>query len=443
MRDSTIVIRPRKLADGRTSYVVDAGRVDGKRHRRQFKVKSEAEKHRIELREAKRSKGGLAFALDPKQIIDAKAAFDLLSPHGISLLKAAEEYIRIVNPAGGRRTVQEVINELLASKAASGKSERYLKDLRLKYKKFAAKFGELNIAEIHTADLDKWLASLSDLKSNTRFNYRRDLKTLFSFAHKRTYCAANAVEATDKPKVVIAEPQVLDLYQAMDLLWATWCYRKRFNLVPYVTLGLFAGIRSAELAKLKWGDIDLRRKLVTVRAATAKSGKRRQVELSPNLVRWLERSNGNSNDEIQIVSGGWEKHLAEVITLAGLRPWNRNTMRKSFGSYHLALHGDAGKTSTQMGHTRNDVSIFENHYKNLVTPDHVTSFWTLVPPPKKSNEKWAWEKPFECKLPGSVFLPGRFENRPTLKNDEKRFEEIAKKAAEAAVGRFVASKQTD
>lgn len=405
MRDATIKVTERALQNGEIAYVVDAGKLNGKRHRKQFKTQADALKYRTSLRDAKRRNGHLALLLDPKQLVDAKDALDLLAPFGISLVHAAKEYIRIAKPAGGRHTVQEVINELLTAKTASGRSTRYLKDLRLKYAAFASDFGPRNIAELRTPELDNWLAARGELTAITRSNYRRELRTLFSFAFKRGYCPTNPVLATEQPKVILPEPKALSFPEVYDLLWSAWCYRWKGNLLGYLTLGLFAGVRSAEIERMNWGHIDFKNGVVTVPAAHAKSSKRRQVEMSPNLRLWLKCCAPASTENPAlhpIVTGNWRKLLQNIATELEMTPWPRNALRKSFASYHFAFHRDAGYTSSEMGHTRQDVSVFEQHYKNLVDPEHVQLFWTFAPPPPGRDEYDLWHDIYTCELPHSA-----------------------------------------
>jgi integrase len=50
-----------------------------------------------------------------------------------------------------------------------------------------------------------------------------------------------------------------------------------------ILLGLYTGLRvNSETLTLRWADVDLRRSLVTVQAAYAKSGKTRTVPLTPS-----------------------------------------------------------------------------------------------------------------------------------------------------------------
>ena len=72
-----------------------------------------------------------------------------------------------------------------------------------------------------------------------------------------------------------------------------------------------------------------------------------------------------------------KERLAELRIVAGIKEWPHNALRHSFGSYHLALHGDATKTANQMGHKSTDV--VHNHYKALVMKSEAEKFWALRP----------------------------------------------------------------
>ena len=58
-------------------------------------------------------------------------------------------------------------------------------------------------------------------------------------------------------------------------------------LIPYVALGIFAGIRPKELARLTWRDIDLGLGLVTIASKVSKKRERRHIDMSDNLKDWL------------------------------------------------------------------------------------------------------------------------------------------------------------
>ncbi len=70
---------------------------------------------------------------------------------------------------------------------------------------------------------------------------------------------------------------------------------------------------------------------------------------------------------------------------AELESWPHNGLRHSFGSYHLAYHGDAVKTAQQMGHRSSDV--VHNHYKALVLKKEAERFWNLKPKTQEEGKK--------------------------------------------------------
>ena len=59
------------------------------------------------------------------------------------------------------------------------------------------------------------------------------------------------------------------------------------DLVPVLAIGAFAGLRTSELLRLEWNEVDLERGLIEVKADKAKSARRRLVKIEPNLRAWL------------------------------------------------------------------------------------------------------------------------------------------------------------
>ena len=57
------------------------------------------------------------------------------------------------------------------------------------------------------------------------------------------------------------------------------------GLVPYLALGVFAGIRPDEIMRLDWAEVG--KTGVEIQAAKAKTRKRRIVSVSNNLRAWL------------------------------------------------------------------------------------------------------------------------------------------------------------
>src|SRR5271166_5439681 len=60
------------------------------------------------------------------------------------------------------------------------------------------------------------------------------------------------------------------------------------EVIPFLTLSFFAGIRRATLERLDWSDVRFEEKRVIVPAHKGKNQKRYQVNLSENAVEWLK-----------------------------------------------------------------------------------------------------------------------------------------------------------
>ena len=54
-----------------------------------------------------------------------------------------------------------------------------------------------------------------------------------------------------------------------------------------LAIGAFAGLRDAEIKRLDWSEIDLRRGFIEVTANKAKTARRRIIRIQPNLAQWL------------------------------------------------------------------------------------------------------------------------------------------------------------
>ena len=59
------------------------------------------------------------------------------------------------------------------------------------------------------------------------------------------------------------------------------------ELVPYLALGAFAGLRRAELMRLDWKNLDFSMNHIRIAGNIAKTGSKRLIPMAPNLREWL------------------------------------------------------------------------------------------------------------------------------------------------------------
>lgn len=187
---------------------------------------------------------------------------------------------------------------------------------------------------------------------------------------------------------------VLSPAEARELLLA--CVRVAPSLLPYVAIGLLAGLRTAELRRLRWDQVQTERGFIEVRASVSKTRSRRLVDIQPALAFILERV---PRGEGLVMPPNVERLLDRTKKAAGYlgavhwwpkaregaRPWPKNALRDSFSSYHLALFRNAAETAVQDGHSE---AVLYKHYRELVTPEAAAEFWQMWLEPGEGWEEW-------------------------------------------------------
>jgi len=346
---------------------------DGKmvriRPRRTFRHYEEAETFASLKRIERKNRGTAGVSMDEKLRGDALEARRILEPYKVTILDAARDYVRRMELVTRSETVKVAINEMLAAKKADNLRPRYLGDLRVRLARFNESFGERKLADITAAEIDIWLRQLA-LAPLTRNTFRLRISTLFEYARARGWIASNPVTAVRKVRLSAeSRPGILEPESVARLLEAA-----DETTLPYWSIGIFAGLRSAELERLKWEDIHFKEKLIEVPALSSKTASRRFVSIRPNLAKWLEPYRDRHG---LICPPGLRKRLEADRAAAGIAEWPVNAARHSYASYYLAAFKDPKKLSLELGHARPD-TLFR-HYRELVKPSKARRFWRIVP----------------------------------------------------------------
>ncbi|HEY3899567.1 MAG TPA: tyrosine-type recombinase/integrase [Chthoniobacter sp.] len=365
--------RIRRYKHPRLKYVVRS-KLNEKWERRFFATKGEAQTY-VQQKTTELLNQGREGAQFPSWLrVMAQHGQELLQPYGKTISDAVNFYIKHLEAAQRSKVLSDAVSELIENRKSSGASRRYCNDLRLRLGRFCKDFEGRIATEITTADVDSWLAGL-EVAPVTRNTFRRDLRTLFSFCLSRNYCTSNPVSNVRKAKEIDGEVGILSVSQAARLLEAA-CD----DIVPYLALGAFAGLRPAELQRVSWDEIDFDSKLIEVKAKKSKTARRRFVKIRPNLERWILPHRKVTG---QICPQNLRKLELDTRERAGLREWPPNALRHSFASYHLAQFNNAAELALEMGHT-NQQMIFD-HYRQLVKPNDADRYWSIVP--SKASKK--------------------------------------------------------
>ena len=318
--------------------------------------------------------------------MDAHNAYERLSELKVSLVECVDFYLKHAEPVTGSTTMSELIVGYLED-ARKGKGtrngrplrNRSLQDLKNRLEKFAVTFGSKSPGEVSSLDIESWL-DRDEWTLQTKRNYYRTLNTLFGYACRKGLCPRNPMAGLSEPKPEEKAPEILTVAQCEKLLATALETDGELGMLGYVVLGLYCGIRSAELKQLEWSNVDLEAGLVTVSPAIAKARSIRNTTIPENAFEWLMQC---GNRKGPIVPSGFRKRFDQVRAAAGIEEWPVNAMRHSAGSYHYAMHEDAAKTAAFLGHAQDGVLF--RHYRALTRKKDAEQFYSLLPENQKQE----------------------------------------------------------
>jgi len=361
--------------NGRPFFCVIWPKIGNGRNRRFFKDPREAESFLQSKRVEQENYGTAGTSFNERQRTEYLECSEALKTFNATIRDAVNFYLPHLHATKRTCTAAELVDELLKVKEADGASERYLSDLRSRLGQFSESFDGKPVAEFTSAEVDEWLRSLSDsesgkrLAATTRNNFRRVLIVAFNFARERGYSAGNPAEKSAKAKVIEGTIGILTAEETARLLESA-----SSELLPYVAIGAFAGLRRAELERLDWREIDLQAGLIEVTAKKAKSARRRFVRIQPNLAKWLQPYAQHSGN---VTPPKYRELLDTTRAAAKINDWPHNALRHSFASYHLACFNDAAALALELGHTNSNL-VFQ-HYRQLVKPKQAERYWKIAP----------------------------------------------------------------
>ena len=172
-------------------------------------------------------------------------------------------------------------------------------------------FPERRLSEITTAEIETCLAE-KDWSARTRINYLTKISQLYNYALRHEWVSVNLATRIERPTAEDKEPGIFTINQAENLLK----HAGEHGLLPYISIGLLAGLRSAELMRLDWLAVNLQEKAIVVGAAVAKKRSRRVVEVCDALEAWLQLCVQETGPIVPAAE--FRAHMKALKTAAGL-----------------------------------------------------------------------------------------------------------------------------
>ncbi len=391
---------------GRDSFTVSY-HAAGKRNLKMFASFDEA------LADAKSKANALARGeLDALHLraVDARAyvnAVALLDPIGVPLELAIKDYVEAWKVLGGKASLLEAakefvrrhmhdlpdkllpdaVDDMLAIKEKDGTSDAYQKVLKVYLKQLKEKF-HCQLRAVTTGQLSDYFRDM-DVSPRSKNNARATVGAFFTFCKERGWLARDH-EGVSMVQKFKERPTDITIYSPWEV--AQFLRFARTELVPFVAIGAFAGLRTAEIGRLDWTEVHLKERFIEIKASKAKTASRRLVPISDNLAKWLKphvQEHGRvlpfDNIPKQI---GWlvedtNDGLKEAAKESGKDPekarqvkWKKNALRHSFISYRVAETQDVAQVALEAG---NSPQIIFEHYRELVRLKDAKAWFGITP----------------------------------------------------------------
>ena len=278
--------------------------------------------------------------------------------------------------------MQALYDDYLKAKRKAGRRPTTLSDIRNRVGKFAKDHGKQGVHEVTPGELERWIDALG-VSGVSRANYIRAIKSFFKFAVRRGLIDSSPAVALEKPTIDEKMPEFLPPKDVARILHEAESVDERTAV--RLAVQFFAGLRTAEVAGLKWQDLDLEEEIIRVRPEVAKKHRSRNVDIEPILLKWLVRYRKPSGPVGPPNESTYNRKRKKILDKVKLSKWPpNNAARHSYATYHLALHEDAAKTAHQLGHK--DIGVLYNHYRGLAKKKDARKFWKIGPKGEESTE---------------------------------------------------------
>jgi integrase len=273
--------------------------------------------------------------------------------------------------------VRQVADELIELKTRRNASERYLQDLKYQLAKLSEKFS-VNVDTVTTRDLQSWFDGMKAAPRSVR-NVRSVASSFFKFAEARGYIAKGENPATATERIKTKTADAIEIYTPDEL--ARLLAAAPDTLKPVLAIQAFAGFRTAELMRLDWQNVKLKRGHIEISADNAKTASRRIVPILPNLAAWL---NDSANKTGKVFPQGNDRYhelqrevakRTETEKLAAVK-LKHNALRHSFISYRVADIQNVAQVALEAG---NSPAMIFGHYRELVTADDAKTWFAIAP----------------------------------------------------------------
>ena len=285
-------------------------------------------------------------------------------------VKLAKNRIGIIDK---NKDLKKFVEEYLSYSASNKAKSTFKRDKVILNKSFLPNIQVNNLSKVSPQILEQY--KIERLKSVKDMTVNRELitiKAMFTKAVEWQYLDENPATRVKLFKVRKDErPRFLSKEEIQRLL--DTCSE---GLYPFVYTALNTGLRSSELVYLRWKDVNLENRKITVYSRDdwqTKSGKSRNIDINDNLLIFFKKYKHQGSEYVFCTKDGrplvnnLNRRFKNAVKRAELERVSIHTLRHTFAS-HLVMAGvPLATVSTLLGHSDIKTTMIYAH----LSPDHL------------------------------------------------------------------------
>lgn len=278
----------------------------------------------------------------------------------------------------------DAVTQFLAAKKIEGVSKASLAHQTPILSHFMSGIGpNVKAAFVTLSDINEYLESLEAFATATKRSYQKTIKSFFTWLKNTRKITEHPMDGLKLPKPKSSEllkKPVLSVDQCRALFTANLTAPLGKELLGRLALEAFCGMRNSTASRITADAFDFSTKNITVKADIDKLQSYQYVDnAEANVWSWIKWSNPNT---WIMTPRMYANHKARAFDRANIAH-PHNVLRRSASTYHIALHGDAGKTIALLTHVGSSAATLFKHYRAAgVGKEQGTAWFSILPPNK-------------------------------------------------------------
>jgi len=317
-------------------------------------------------------------------------------------LDVVANFYRLHHPLTEKTKIGPLVEKFLSEWGAGNASKRHLSDLKSRLGRFVEKFGERYPDTFNRDEIIDFVCQTSKVP-RTRKNYKTAVVNFFNWMVEEKLVSSNPAAGIPQRKLG-AIPRNEIVFLKLDKVEHYLRTIERYDpeLVAHEIIQLIAGVRADdEMANFKAKDVMPQTKSVNV--LEGKTGADTINMLEPNFWKWWEvygpkeglvrpPNYGPRWDRVRVLAQIQSRAVADELAALPIKPmlkrpeakkalvkWPWNARRRTFCTYHVAMHQSADRTALILRH-HGSVATLHNSYRGKgVTEEEGIKYFQILP----------------------------------------------------------------